>query len=69
MAVYDLPQEWWQTYRSHLEAVDPAAVLETARELIRPDELLILVVGDAARLGDELAEAGFGPVETATLQA
>ncbi len=68
MAVYDLPQEWWQTYRSHLEAVDPAAVLETARELIRPDELLILVVGDAARIGDELAEAGFGPVETTSLQ-
>ena len=67
MAVYDLPDAWWQTYRGHLEAVGPTDVLEAARELIRPDELLILVVGDAARIGDELADAGFGPVEAASL--
>jgi zinc protease len=67
MAVYDLPADWWQTYRGHLEAVGPADVLEAARELIRPDELLIMVVGDAARIGDELSAAGFGPVETASL--
>ena len=67
MAVYDLPDDWWQTYRPSLEAVGPDDVLEAARELIRPDEALILVTGDAARLRDELEAAGFGPVETATL--
>ncbi len=66
MAVYDLPPDWWQTYRGRLEAVGPSDVLEAARELIRPDELLIMVVGDAARIGDELAAAGFGPVEIAS---
>ena len=67
MAVYDLPADWWQTYRSHLEAIGPQDVVEAARELIRPEELLIMVVGDASRIGDELAAAGFGPVETASL--
>lgn len=67
MAVYDLPADWWQTYRSHLEGVGPQDVVEAARELIRPEELLIMVVGDASRIGDELSAAGFGPVETASL--
>lgn len=67
MAVYDLPHDWWQTYRSNLEAVGPDDVLAAARELIRPEELLILITGDAARLGEELGTAGFGPVETASL--
>ncbi len=67
MAVYDLPHDWWQTYRGHLEAVGPEHVLEAARELIRPDEALILVTGDASRLHDDLDAAGFGPVETAGL--
>ncbi|HET6380464.1 MAG TPA: pitrilysin family protein [candidate division Zixibacteria bacterium] len=63
LAVYGLPDDYWQTYRSHLEAVTPDEVLATARALIRPDELVILAVGDAARIADELREARFGPTE------
>lgn len=66
LAVYDLPEDWWHTYRGSLEAVGPEDVLATARELIRPDELLVLVTGDAARIGDDLAAAGFGTVEIAS---
>jgi zinc protease len=65
LAVYDLPDDWWHTYRSRLEAVTPEDVHRVARELVRPDEALILVVGDAARVGEELAAAGLGPMETA----
>jgi zinc protease len=67
MAVYDLPDDWWQTYRSHLERVRPADVLDAARELVRPDEALVLVTGDAERLRPELDDAGIGPVEVASL--
>jgi zinc protease len=67
MAVYDLPGDWWQTYRSRLEAVGPRDVLEAARELIRPEEALMLVIGDATRIRDELAATGLGPVEAASL--
>jgi hypothetical protein len=35
-----------------------------ARELVRPDESLILVVGDATAFRDELAGADLGPMET-----
>jgi zinc protease len=64
LAVYDLPDDWWHAYRSRLEAVTPDDVHRVARDLVRPDEALILVVGDAAKVGDELAGAGLGPLVT-----
>jgi zinc protease len=66
LAIYDLPDDWWHTYRSKLEAVTPDDVHTVARELIRPDEALILLVGDAAKLRDDLAAAGLGELEVRT---
>ena len=66
LAIYDLPDDWWHTYRSKLEAVTPDDVHAVARELIRPDESLILLVGDAAKLRDDLAAAGLGELEVRT---
>jgi zinc protease len=63
LAVYDLPDDYWHTYRSRLEAVTPDDVQAVARELIRPDEALILVVGDASKVADELRAAELGPLE------
>jgi predicted Zn-dependent peptidase len=63
LAVYELPHDWWHTYRSSLEAVDTDDVHRVARELVRPDEALILVTGDASRIRDELTAAEFGPLE------
>ena len=63
LAIYDLPDDYWHTYRSHLEAVTPQDVLDAARELVRPDEALILLTGDAGRVRDELEAAELGPLE------
>jgi zinc protease len=63
LAVYDLPSDWWQTYRDRLEAVGTADVHAAARELVRPDEALILLTGDAASLRADLEAADLGPVE------
>ena len=65
LAVYDLPDEWWHAYRSHLEAVTTSDVLATARDLIRPDEALILVVGDASKVRADLEALDLGPLELA----
>lgn len=62
MAVYDLPDDYWQTYRGELEAVQPDDVHATAADLIQPDRLLVLAAGDAARIRDEV-EAVVGSVE------
>jgi zinc protease len=63
LAVYDLPDDWWHAYRSHLEAVTPADVHRVAGELIRPEDALILVVGDASKVADELRDAELGSLE------
>jgi zinc protease len=65
LAVYDLPDEWWHAYRSHLEAVTTADILATARDLIRPDEALILVVGDASKVRADLEALDLGPLALA----
>ena len=62
LAVYGLPDDWWHTYRDKLEAVGTAEVHAVARELVRPDEALILLTGDAATLRTELEAADLGPV-------
>lgn len=63
LAVYDLPADWWHTYRDRLEAVGTAEVHAVARDLVRPDEALILLTGDAAKLRTELEGADLGPVQ------
>ena len=66
LAVYDLPDDWWHAYRSRLEGVTPADVQSVARELVRPDEALVLVVGDASKVADDLRALELGPVELVT---
>jgi predicted Zn-dependent peptidase len=63
LAIYGLADDYWQTYRASLEAVSTDDVLSAARELIRPDELLILAAGDASKISDEVAAADLGPLE------
>lgn len=63
LAVYGLPDDYWQTYRERIEAVSIADVQAVALALVRPDEALILLTGDASRVRDELERAAFGPLE------
>ena len=63
LAIYGLPDDYWHTYREHIEAVGTADVHTAALELVRPDEALILLTGDASRVRDELESADLGPVE------
>ncbi len=63
LAIYGLEDDYWQSYRGRIEAVMPEDTHAVAGALIRPDELLILLSGDASTLRDDLDEAGFGPLE------
>ena len=63
LAIYDLPHDWWQTYRASLEAVTTDDVHRVAQELVRPDEALVLLTGDASKLQADLEAAQLGPVE------
>lgn len=63
LAMYGLPDDYWQTYRAHIDAVTPAEARAIADELLLPDELLCLVVGDASKVRDDLEATGIGPLE------
>lgn len=65
LAIYGLPDDYWHTYRANLDAVTPADARRAATELIDPQQLLCLVVGDAATIREPLEKAGIGPVELA----
>ena len=60
---YGLPDDYWQTYRERLEAVSEADISSAANDLIVPNQLLCLVVGDAAKVRTELEATGVGPME------
>ena len=64
LAIYGLPDDYWQTYRSRIEEVGPADVHAAALDLVRPDEALILLTGDAARVQRRARPtAGLGSLE------
>lgn len=63
LANYGLPDDYWQTYRDNLDAVSASDVHAAANDLIKPDELLCLVVGDASKVRAELEATGVGQME------
>jgi zinc protease len=52
--LYDLPEDYLQTYRDNIEAISVEDVQRVAQKYIQPDKLAMVIVGDAA---DVLAQA------------
>lgn len=52
--LYDLPDDYLQTYRANIEAISIADVQRVANKYVQPDDVAIVIVGDA---GDVLPQA------------
>jgi len=63
--VLGLPEGYYDRYTQQVEGVTPAEVLRVARQEFRPEEMLVMVVGDAAQFDRPLSD--FGAVEEITL--
>jgi zinc protease len=61
--VYDLPDDFFATYRDRIREVTAETALAAGREAIRPHELVVVVAGDAKTIQGPLEDLGFGPVE------
>ncbi len=61
-AYYGLPANFLETYRANIEKVTAADTARVAKAYIRPDQLALLVVGDASKFDRPLSS--FGPVTT-----
>jgi zinc protease len=60
LRVYGLPDDYWDNYRTSIRQVTSAEALAAAREDIKPERALVVVVGKAADIAAPLTE--FGPV-------
>jgi zinc protease len=63
LLVYDLPDQFFSTYRDEIRAVTPEATLEAGQAVLRPDELMVVVVGDGEKVRGPLEALGLGPVQ------
>jgi zinc protease len=61
LALYQLPDDYFEQFVLRVEAVTAADVLRAARQYLHPDRMGILVVGDRAMVEPALADLPFGP--------
>ncbi len=58
LRLFELPDDYWDTYRSQIRAVTPAQALTAAQAHIHPDQSVVVVVGDANVVAEPLARWG-----------
>ncbi|CAN5287003.1 hypothetical protein BH23GEM2_BH23GEM2_22870 [soil metagenome] len=61
--IYDMPVDYYETYRERLAAVSAADVADVARARLNPDALTVVVVGDLATIEAPIRARNFGEVE------
>lgn len=62
LVIYELPGDWYDSYRDRIRAVTTGDVLSAAQRFVHPDALQIVVVGDPAAISEPLHALAFGPV-------
>lgn len=67
LALHDLPVDYFDDYRERVLDVQVEEVERVAREHVRPDELCVVVVGDASTIRPPIEALNLGPVEVVTV--
>ena len=62
LVVFDLPEDFYDTYRENIRAVRPSDVLRAAQDYVFPDTLQIVVVGDPAIVKQPVEDLALGEV-------
>jgi zinc protease len=60
LVIYDLPADYYESYRKNIRGVSADAVLKAARSHLHPDELQTIVVGDARVIRDSVSDLSVG---------
>lgn len=63
MAEFNLPPDYLNTYLDRLQATKPEDVHKAMTEVVKPEERVILVVGDRAKNEAKLKELGFDRIQ------
>jgi zinc protease len=59
---YGLPEDYYQTYAGKVRALTLADIGKSAREVVQPNHLIWVVVGDRAKIEAGIRELGLGEV-------
>ena len=60
LRTFGLPDDYWDRYRKEIRATGSSEALDAAHEYIKPEQALVVVVGQAADFADSLRQ--YGPV-------
>jgi zinc protease len=63
LVIYELPADYYDTYRGNIGKVSTADVLAAAKAHIHPDELQTVIVGDAVVIAEPLRNANTAAVQ------
>ena len=66
--VYDLPIDYLNGFVDQMLAVSNDDVQRVAREHIVPDRMIIVVVGDRAKIEDEIRALDLGPIRNLSIE-
>lgn len=66
LRLYGLPDGYWDDYRSRIRKTTAEEALKAAKSYIKPDQSVIVVVGNAGEIGESLRR--FGPVTVVDAQ-
>ena len=62
IVTYDLPDDYWDTYADSVRSLSLARVMETAHTVIKPDDLVWIVVGDREKIESRIRELELGEI-------
>jgi zinc protease len=61
--IYDLGLQYFANYAARVDAVTTAQAKAAAEKYLEPDKLIVIAVGDRAKIEPELRKLNLGPVE------
>ena len=62
IVAFDLPDDYWDTYASSVRNLSLAEISEAADAVIKPDNLVWVVVGDREKIESRIRELEIGDI-------
>ena len=62
LVAYDLPDDYWDQYADQVRGLNLKEISTAAEEVIQPDKLLWIVVGDRSKIEAEIRELELGEI-------
>ena len=59
---YDLPDDYWDTYADSVRDLSQEQIVEAADEVIKPNNMIWVVVGDKAKIESRIRELELGEI-------